>query len=71
MDTRAYLHETVLHDCTGRVTHTLVLLLDGSVEIELADGRTARIDPTTRTNLTPRVPVPPAVLEQAAHLRPW
>lgn len=71
MDLDAYLHQTVLHDCSGKVSHTLTMLADGTVRIELANGRVARIDPRTRTNLTPQVPVPDSVVDHAVRLRPW
>jgi len=58
-------------DCDGRVSHTLTLEIDGTVRVELPGGRVARIDPGTRQNLTPHVPVPTTVIDQAVHLRPW
>lgn len=71
MDTDAYLHRTVLHDCQGQVSHTMTLLVDGTVAVDFANGQRALIDPTTRTSLTPTVAVPPALMDQAAQLRPW
>jgi hypothetical protein len=66
-----YLHQVELLDCSGRVSHTLTLLVDGLVRIDFANGRRATVDPRTRRNLTPGVPVGPALLDRAAHLRPW
>lgn len=71
MDTHSYLHTVVLHDCSGTVSHTLTVLLDGHVQIDFANGRRAVIDPTTKQNLTPQVPVPDALMDQAAQVRPW
>jgi hypothetical protein len=66
-----YLVQVDLLDCSGRVSHTLTLLVDGLVRIDFANGRRAIVDPRTRRNLTPDVPVGPALLDRAAHLRPW
>lgn len=71
MDTDAYLHRSVLHDCQGKVTHTLTLLVDGTVAVDFANGRRAVINPDTRTNLTPAVVVAPALMDQAAQVGPW
>jgi len=71
LETDDYLHQTVLHDCQGRISHTLTLLLDGTIRIDFANGRRAVIDPNTRQNLTPHVLVPDALMDQAAQVRPW
>lgn len=61
-----------LLDCHGRVSHRLTLEADGTVTIAFAaSGRTARVDPDRRANLTPHVPVPETLLDRAATLRPW
>jgi hypothetical protein len=41
------LETTQLLDCTGRATHTLTLLFDGSVRIEVTAGPTVRYFPET------------------------
>lgn len=61
-----------LLDCAGRVSHRLTLEADGTVTITFtASARTARVDPRTRRNLTPQVPVPDALVDQATGLQPW
>jgi hypothetical protein len=65
------LQRVELLDCSGRVSHTLTLLIDGMVRIDFANGRTATVDPRTRRNLTPQVPVGPALLDRAAGMTPW
>jgi len=65
-----YLTSTQLHDCNGQVSHTLTLLADGTVRIDFAHGRSATVDPVTRRNLTPQVPVGPALFDEAASLQP-
>jgi hypothetical protein len=65
-----HLTSTQLHDCHGRVSHTLTLLADGMVRIDFAHGRSATVDPEHRRNLTPQVPVGPALFDQAAALQP-
>lgn len=45
-------------DCTGHVTHSLTLLIDGTVRITYNGGATAVVDPHTRTVLTPGRVVP-------------
>ncbi|WCO65501.1 hypothetical protein PO878_13440 [Iamia majanohamensis] len=58
-------------DCQGRTTHTLVLEVDGTVTIRFhPGGAEARVDPRTRTVLTPSVTVPAGLLDEAAALRP-
>jgi hypothetical protein len=71
MDLDRYLHQVELLDCSGRVSHTLTLLPDGLVRVDFATGRRATVDPRTRRNLTPHVPVGAALLDRAAQLRPW
>lgn len=48
-----YLRTTQLIDCTGQVTHTLVLQVDGSIKIVFPTGCEAVVDPDTRTCRTP------------------
>lgn len=58
-------------DCQGRITHTLVLEVDGTVSITFrAGGAVARVDPHTRRVLTPGMVVPDTLLAEAAALRP-
>jgi len=59
-----------LLDCNGRVNFTLRLELDGIVSVVVTAGRTARIDPVSRMNLTPTIRAPDAVIEQVCQLRP-
>jgi len=64
-----YLSHVDLLDCSGVPTHTLTLLLDGTVRIVFhPSGREARVAPDTRTNLTPHVPVPGPLLDAAGQL---
>lgn len=59
-----------LLDCSGRVTHRLVLDLDGSVCVTvMSSGVTARVDPIGRVVLTPGVRLPDQVLVAASSLR--
>lgn len=59
-----------LLDCQGRVTHRLVLEVDGTVSVRFVDrGLTARIDPSTGTVLTPGLHVPPQVVSAARSMR--
>jgi len=46
-----------LLDCFGKVSHTLILQLDGTVHIHFAAGHVAKVDPCTHTNLTPAITV--------------
>ncbi len=63
-------HADVL-DCQGRVTHSLVLQVDGTVAITFrAGGVVVRVDPRTRTVLTPGAVVADVLLAEAAALRP-
>jgi hypothetical protein len=41
------------------------------VRIDFADGRHATVDPASRRNLTPHVPVPAALMDRAANVTPW
>jgi len=57
-------------DCFGQVTHELTLDYDGTVTIRFASsGATARVDPTSRTILTPGTVVPDPIMSLAAELR--
>lgn len=59
-----------LIDCFGSLTHRLTLEIDGTVSITFASsGVTARVDPSTRTILTPGVTVPAALMDHAASMR--
>jgi hypothetical protein len=60
-----------LLDCSGQVSHTFVLDPDGTVRVELRDGRVVRVDPAARAVLTPGVHLPQAVVDHACQLRPW
>jgi len=72
MSWREALAASDILDCQGRTTHRLALEADGTVTIHfLLGGRTARVDPRTRRNLTPQVPVPDELLAPAATLTPW
>jgi hypothetical protein len=65
-----WMEQVQLLDCTGVVTHTLVLLLDGTVEVRFRSGVTARVDPHRRVCFTPGVHIPGDLYEAAATLRP-
>jgi hypothetical protein len=68
MDFSSHLVSTQLLDCQGRVTHTLTLLSDGTVEVALPSV-TAVVDPTRRLVIRPhgfRLPEP--LLDSAALL---
>ena len=71
VDIDRYLHQVELLDCSGRVSHTFTLLIDGLVRLDFADGRTATIDPRARRNLTPHVTVGPTLLDRAVQLTQW
>lgn len=59
-----------LIDCSGQLTHRLVLEIDGTVSITFASsGVTARVDPATRALLTPGIHVPPQLMDHAASMR--
>lgn len=58
-------------DCQGRTTHVLTLEIDGTVTIAYRQGgHTVRVDPRSRTVLTPGAHVPDALMDEAASLRP-
>ena len=59
---------TTLIDCTGQVTHTLTLLVDGTVRVRFPSGVEADIDPRTGTVLTPGRIVPEQVVAAARTL---
>ena len=42
-----YLESVELIDCTGQITHRLVLLIDGRVRVEIG-AATSIVDPSTR-----------------------
>ena len=65
-----WMERAELLDCTGKVSHTLTLLLDGTVEVRFASGVRAIVDPVRRCCLTPGVVVPPGLYEAAGALRP-
>jgi hypothetical protein len=56
-----------LIDCHGRVTHTLVLLVDGTVRVR-TDALELTVVPTTRQVLPPGARLPDAVLDHACAL---
>lgn len=65
------LAEARVLDCQGQTTHTLVLEIDGTVTICFHHGGAqARVDPGTRTVLTPSITVPSTLMDEAASLRP-
>ena len=68
MDLSKYLVSSQLLDCSGRVTHTLTLLPDGNVEVEMG-ATTAVVDPRARSVVRPvGVHVPGDVFDKAAVL---
>ncbi|MGY6501934.1 MAG: hypothetical protein ACXIVQ_13715 [Acidimicrobiales bacterium] len=67
MDLDAHLDSVQLLDCSGQVSHTLTLLVDGRVRIRFA-GREAIVDPRSRRNLTPQVPVHDTLMDSACAL---
>ncbi len=69
MDLDAYLSTSEVFDCTGRVTHTLMLRIDGTVQVTFAGGRTAVADPKARTCLTPGMSIPEGLWSEIAALR--
>ena len=59
-----------LLDCNGRVTHRLVLDLDGTVLVTICGGSTTiRVDPKRRLVLTPGAHLPAALLDAACGMR--
>lgn len=69
MDLGQYLETVDLIDCTGQVTHTLTLQIDGTVEIAFAGGRRAVADPATRTCTTPGMRIPEGLWPDIMALR--
>ena len=68
MDLSDYLDSATLLSCTGSVTHELVLLPNGHVQIDMGTVK-AVVNPATRTVLRPRgVRVPDQVMDHAATL---
>lgn len=60
-----------LIDCQGRTTYRLVLDIDGTVRVTLAaSGVIVRVDPVTRTVLTPGIFLPAEVMRAASSMRP-
>ncbi len=58
MELHQYLQTAQAFDCTGQVTHTLTLRVDGTVAVTFANGRTAVADPATKACLTPGMTIP-------------
>jgi hypothetical protein len=59
-----------LIDCFGATTHELTLDYDGTVSVRFVHGgHVVRIDPSTRTVLTPGVTVPDQIMDHAAAMR--
>ncbi|MEM9037852.1 MAG: hypothetical protein AAGD18_24910 [Actinomycetota bacterium] len=57
-------------DCNGRISHRLVLEIDGTVTIHfLSSGVTAQVEPATQAVLTPGVHVPQALMDHATSMR--
>lgn len=69
MDLSDFLATTSLIDCTGQVTHTLVLQIDGTVLVRFRNGGSAVVDPQSSTVLTPGVLVPEPVIAAARAFR--
>ena len=68
MDLSKHLASTQSMDCTGRVTHRLTLLPDGTVEVDMG-AVTAVVNPATKTVIRPvGFTVPGHVLDQAGAL---
>jgi hypothetical protein len=59
---------TSLIDCHGAVTHTLTLLIDGTVRIAFTGGTHAIVEPRTGVVLTPGRVVPPPLIAAARSL---
>lgn len=59
---------TSLIGCTGAITHTLTLMIDGRVRVRFASGAEADIDPASGTVLTPGRVIPPPVVAAARAL---
>lgn len=59
-----------LIDCFGQLTHRLVLEIDGTVTVTFVrSGVKAKVDPKSRSVLTPGVTVPETLLDHAATMR--
>lgn len=58
MDIDRLLESHHVVDCTGQVTHTLTLLIDGTVRVAFTGGRALLADPRTRSCLTPGATIP-------------
>ena len=68
MDLSNYLNSAELLSCTGSVTHRLMLLPDGNVEVEIGAVK-ALVNPSTRTVLRPRgYSLPEQVMDHATML---
>ena len=65
MDLSDFLEQTSLIDCNGQVTHTLIRQLDGSIKINIRNGRTIHIDGVSFDVLTPGATVPEPVMAAA------
>ncbi len=70
MEPQPWMEQVQLLDCSGQVTHTLVLLLDGTVEVRFRSGIRGRIDPRRRCCLTAGVVIPPGLYDAAATMVP-
>jgi len=60
-----YLTTSDLLDCTGRVTHTLILRPDGRVTVRFASGAEALVCPRERRCITRGMTVDDTVLHAA------
>lgn len=67
-DLEALLTSHHVVDCTGQVTHTLTLLVDGTVRIAFAGGRKIVAHPDTHSCLTPGASVPEALWPEVTSL---
>lgn len=68
MNVSPYLRSVDLLDCDGSVSHTLTLEIDGTVSVRFRAGHVARVDPASRTVLTPNLVLPSALIDQASRL---
>jgi len=66
----AWLEQVHLIDCTGQISHTLTLRVDGKVDIRFREGHSAVVDPATRRCLTPGMTLHTDLLAAASALRP-
>lgn len=69
MELDQYLETAHVFDCSGQVTHTLTLRIDGTVEIAFANGRRAVADPATRACTTPGMSIPDGLWPEILSLR--